>query len=367
MSAVRERSTTSNVLADLDDGFTLPTSWYTDPEIFALERTRIFRRAWHFVGHADRLRSPGDRLRTTIADVPIAVVRDQENQLNAFVNVCRHRQHAVVVDDMAGRYLRCRYHGWTYNLDGTLRNAPRSQACPAFDPAGIALERVEVDVWGPLIFARLRPEGPTLAEVLDDLPQLAEDRGVVFEGNAWRARETHELACNWKVYVENACECYHCALAHPALARTVDIRPDAYALDAQDWYLGQTAPRRGPAGAAPSASDPYAFQFYYVWPTFFLGTVTGSGSYATHRLEPLGVDRCRLVMDYYFPDDVDDATVAAEVEANTTTLREDKALVASAQAGLRSGAIPRGYVMLPSERLVAHFQRMVVRELDLTD
>jgi phenylpropionate dioxygenase-like ring-hydroxylating dioxygenase large terminal subunit len=355
----RELVVLDDVSESLRRGETLPTDWYTDPAVFRLEHERIFHRTWQYVGHADALREPGDHLCSRVGRIPIAVVRGDDGALNAFVNICRHRQHAVVSGTGNRRLLQCPYHGWTYNLDGTLRNAPRSKAEPEFDGEGIALRRVLVDTWGPLVFVNPWLDAPPLADMLGDLPELAAARGLDFAGGVHRATRSHEFRCNWKTYVENANECYHCPIAHPGLSQTIDVRPDAYVLETSDWYSAQLSHRL----EAAQTADQEQFQFYYVWPNLFVGTATGAGSYAVHRLEALDVEHARLTVDYYFAPEVDHETSEEQIALNGVTLGEDRALVESVQRGLDSGAIPHGQLMPNSESLLQHFHGLVAQAL----
>jgi nitrite reductase/ring-hydroxylating ferredoxin subunit len=108
----------------------LPASWYTSPVMFSLERRAIFSRRWLFLTHSSRLKSPGDWLRYHITGFDIILLKDRTGTINAFHNVCRHRAHPVI-DKEGGsgnsRILACRYHGWSYGLDGKLAKAPGYQ------------------------------------------------------------------------------------------------------------------------------------------------------------------------------------------------------------------------------------------------
>ena len=101
---------------------TIPSLWYFDAEICAAERISVFATTWQLIGRLDQLTEPGSFLTEEVAGEPILVVRDQERTLRAFFNVCRHRA-ARVAHEPAGKVsrLRCRYHGWTYDLAGRLR------------------------------------------------------------------------------------------------------------------------------------------------------------------------------------------------------------------------------------------------------
>ena len=134
------------------DALTLPFSWYSDEELLRRERSLIFARSWQYGGRADQVAAPGSYLATDAGGVPILVVRDAEGELRAFLNVCRHRG-AVLTEGCGTREtIQCHYHAWTYDLDGSLRAAPRSDREPGFDKADWPLLPASVDTWGPFLF-----------------------------------------------------------------------------------------------------------------------------------------------------------------------------------------------------------------------
>src|SRR5258708_12885677 len=129
----------SNICADpslasaLERGDTLPARWYVDANVFQAEKERIFHRTWQYVGHTAQVSSVGDFFTIHLGDLPVVVVRDAGGAIRAFANVCRHRGSEVVLECAGNRKtLQCHYHGWTYNLDGTLRTAPRENEQPDF-------------------------------------------------------------------------------------------------------------------------------------------------------------------------------------------------------------------------------------------
>src|SRR6266550_2134771 len=150
---------------DLDRGLALPTAWYTDVAISALEMERIFRRTWQYVGRTEQLGRIGDYFTGLVGDIPVVVVRAVDG-ICALVNVCRHRRHEVVPAAGNRRSLQCPYHGWTYELDGRLRTAPRSEREPDFCKNEYPLLALQVATWGPWIFANADPSAPPFSEVL---------------------------------------------------------------------------------------------------------------------------------------------------------------------------------------------------------
>src|SRR5207247_9177324 len=106
---------------------TLPFVWYSDEAMLRRERALIFARSWQYAGRAERVADHGSYLATDAGGVPMLVTRDTAGELRAFINVSRHRG-AVLLDGCGTRKtLQCHYHAWTYDLDGSLRNAPRSE------------------------------------------------------------------------------------------------------------------------------------------------------------------------------------------------------------------------------------------------
>ncbi len=166
----------------LEDGWTLPASWYSDAGVAALERERIFARSWQYAGPAEQVAEPGSFIATQAGHIPIVVTRDREDVLRAFVNVCRHRAYTIAKDNGCRETLQCPYHAWTYELDGSLRKAPRSEREEGFDPADFSLLPVSVDTWGPFLFVNPDPEAAPLGR---DARRAARDR------RAQRARPRH--------------------------------------------------------------------------------------------------------------------------------------------------------------------------------
>src|SRR5215210_4536860 len=136
---------------DLERGLSLPAAWYTDPTIAALEMERIFRRTWQYVGRVEQVAHVGDYFAGAVGDVPIVVVRTEEG-LRGLVNVCRHRRHLVMSGAGNKPVLQCPYHAWTYELDGRLRTAPRSEREEGFNKEDFPLVEVRAETWGPWVF-----------------------------------------------------------------------------------------------------------------------------------------------------------------------------------------------------------------------
>jgi choline monooxygenase len=351
--------------AALARGATLPAEWYSDPEIHRLERERIFARAWQCVGGAGEVAEAGSYAALQAGHLPIVAVRDGEGELRAFVNVCRHRGHLVVEGCGRRETLQCPYHAWTYGLDGSLRRAPRSEREPGFDPAQLSLVPVQVETWGPLLFVNPDLDAAPLADALGDLPALITESGLDVDALRFRERREWEVAADWKVGIENYLECYHCQIAHPGFSKVIDVDPDAYRLRARGLLASQFGPVRGSA-VDGRGSPPYVpegpvgqGQYHHLWPNLTLNVGPGPPNLSIDVWWPVGPGRTAGFTDSYFGEDVPDE-VARELMAFSAQVgREDDALVESVQRGLGSAAIPHGRLLLSSEHLIQHFQRLV--------
>src|SRR5689334_5865015 len=135
---------------------TIPNTWYTSPEVAAAERRAVFGSTWQMVGRAEQVAAPGSYLTADVAGEPIAVVRGDDGVLRAFFNVCRHRA-APILNEPCGTTtrLRCRYHGWTYDLAGKLRGTPEFDGVAEFRKEDNGLVPVAVAAWGPFVWVHL--------------------------------------------------------------------------------------------------------------------------------------------------------------------------------------------------------------------
>src|SRR5579871_3416097 len=194
----------STIARALEAGHTLPARWYADDAVFEQEKRRIFHRSWQYVGHTGLLAKPGDFVTTRLGDIPVVITRDTDDSLRAFANVCRHRGSEVVLECAGNRKtLQCHYHGWTYNLDGTLRNAPRENEQREFAKERLGLAPFAVETWGPLIFVNPSAATTPLRNVIGELPQIFERVGIDFAKMRMLRRDVYEIAANWKIVVEN--------------------------------------------------------------------------------------------------------------------------------------------------------------------
>jgi len=202
---------------------------YVDPGHFAKERDLVLFDSWFCVGRQDDLGldRPARLAVVEVVGESILVTSDSAAALHAAYNVCRHRGSQVVpvtpgadpTSCEAGA-LRCPYHSWTYDLDGTLLKAPHTETVDDFHPAQFRLHEVGVRTWGGFVFVHLTPGRASDfdAELIGHGERLAR---YPLTRLATGLSFTYDVAANYKVLAENYNECYHCAPVHPELTRLV--------------------------------------------------------------------------------------------------------------------------------------------------
>jgi Rieske 2Fe-2S family protein len=201
-------------------GKSLEAPFYNDEELFALDMSAVFGRHWMFAGNEAEIPDPGDFVTLDFGPYSVIVVRDDDEQVRAFHNVCRHRGSRLLVDEKGSvGNIVCGYHHWTYGVDGELRYA---ESMPKdFDKSCFSLRSVHARSVAGLIFLCLSQETPDdFDEVADMIESYA---GAHDLANAKVAAQFDLVENgNWKLTMENNRECYHCA-GHPELS--VNIFP----------------------------------------------------------------------------------------------------------------------------------------------
>jgi Rieske 2Fe-2S family protein len=197
---------------------TLPGRYYTDPRVFGDEAERIFARSWICVGRAADLPAAGHYRLAEVAGESLIVLRNRAGELDAFHNVCRHRGTRLC-EAPQGRFsetIQCRYHAWTYALDGCLIGAPHMNEIEGFDKRDFPLHRVALETWEGFLFVNLAPDPEPLARVFAPVAERFARYGL--PGLASVRRIEYDVKANWKLIMQNYSECLHCPTIHPELS-----------------------------------------------------------------------------------------------------------------------------------------------------
>jgi len=339
----------------LDAAWTPPSAWYTDPDFHALELERVFPRAWHAAARRDQLREAGDFVAGCSAGEPWVVVRQAGGELRGFHNVCRH--HAAEVCRGEGRLDRlvCPYHRWTYDLDGSLVSAPELGAARAFDRAQFGLPRMSVRTLGPWVFVSEAAEPWDLNAELAELSARLEamDTGRL----AFVERRSYEIACNWKVFVDNYLDGgYHIAHLHRGLAGELDMA--SYRTELMGRLSIQSS------GGGKGSRVDWGALYAFVHPCFM---VNRYGPWMdTNLVRPLGPGRCEVVMEYWLDPEAGggDPQFAERSLADSWRIHlEDVAISESVQRGVASRTYDRGRYSVAREGAMHLFHRNLAADL----
>src|SRR5690348_10548374 len=359
---------------------TLSGRYYYDAAIYELEMEKIFSSMWVCVGRADALPAVGSYRVMTVGRESVIVMRNREGRLNAFLNVCRHRG-AQLCSELAGQLkgsIQCKYHAWTYGLDGRLLGAPNVMSHEQFDRVAFGLLPVALEVWEGFIYLNLA-ENP--ASVIGQLTPVILERFGSYEPFARYGLShlkigksiSYDLQANWKLILENFMECYHCSPMHPELC---DMLPgfrsgNAYmegeaatlAEGIEAFNMTGRASRRPLKGLLPEETRKYYGEV--LLPNVLINLL--GDHVVTHTVWPLAPDRSLIVCDWLFDADEvarPDFDPMDAVELFDIVNKQDWEVCEMTQKGMASRAYRNGGVYVPIEHHIRAFADFVLNRLD---
>jgi Rieske 2Fe-2S family protein len=224
-------------------GSALEPRLYIDPQLLAAEQELIFERTWQLAGHVSALPRTGSYVTAQAGTQPVLVIRDEDGALRAYRNVCRHRGSRLLSGSgQCKAAIRCRYHGWTYRLDGSLIGVPEGLGFgKKLDKGALGLMGARVEEMCGLVFVNLDPDATPLAELVGDLPRrLARYRIDTLKPFAVSGGSRQPA--NWKAVADNYLEGYHIPIAHPGLMRMLDYKH--YDVEVNEHYVWFESPLR---------------------------------------------------------------------------------------------------------------------------
>ena len=355
------------------DTMTLPAGYYTDPEYFRRELETLHFDMWLYAGRAEDVPGPGSFVVREVGNASILIVRDEAGVVRAFHNVCRHRG-TLLCKEAEGKHhgaITCKYHAWTYRLDGTLRKATHMDKVEGFLESDWPLHSIHLAEWDGNLFVNLAERPTSFVEHLGGLDvrfanwRMGELRTV--------ARRVYRLRANWNLVVQNYHECLHCPIAHPQLNKIThylsgDNEPP------QPTWLGarmdllpgfrtlSNRPQDPPRAPLPGLTDEQRRHVYYyaLLPNLLINP--HPDYVVTFMFNPIAVDRTDITCHWLMhPDEIarPGFDPSDAVEFWDLTNRQDWELSDLAQLGIAS----RGYRPGPysnREELLTALDRWVV-------
>jgi choline monooxygenase len=346
----------------------LPAEAYIGDDFMQVERDSLFSENWVFVGYAHQLERAGDVSPVEVAGLPLFLLRNQQNEIVSFHNICRHRNLKLIdVDSNCGKLIRCPYHSWSYDLCGTLKNAPyfggaMRELPEDFSFAENGLLQVHCEVWHDWIFVNLAKQ-PTAFE--DFLAPLKRQLGEVdvTEYLPQTIIDFGEVSCNWKLLMENFIEPYHVQFVHNKT--TEQPLEDHYTV--VDEHCVGSAVELDPEQEASAKAGTLGVTSHYLtlFPNFIMGTYQPDqmGVYLNQPIAP-GCTRQFRVIYTHRDTNYSDDQINAMRELWKNVHREDHEMCVRLQQGRHSPFAAEGGWLSPKwENSVRKFQELVANAI----
>jgi choline monooxygenase len=362
-TSIEEILASYNDQAPLSEASTIPAPWYVDSRIAELENLTVFSKTWQVIGRADQVEKPGQFVTATVAGEPIVAVRGTDGRLRAFFNVCRHHAAKVVTEPCGiASILHCPYHGWNYGLDGSLKGMPEFDGVKNFERQENGLVPVKVETWEAFIFVNLDAQAEPLADFLGALAKRCAPLGL--SNLNFFDRKVYDIACNWKVYVDNYLDGgYHVPHLHKGLSSVLDYKQ--YTIENEDRYCLQSSPMVASDEDADTGATRKGDRARYFWqyPNFMINCYEGYMD--TNLVIPIDVDHCRVVFDFYFSDISESRREynAQSIAVGDRVQDEDLGICEDVQRGLKSRAYGAGRLSVRREAGEQLFHRLLAADL----
>ncbi|GHC57262.1 aromatic ring-hydroxylating oxygenase subunit alpha [Roseibacillus persicicus] len=320
----------------LPQAMSLPSAAYTSEEFFQWENEEVFRKEWLCVGHVSQIPLAGDFLNLDLLGEPLIVVRGKDEQVRVLSRVCPHRAMDIMPEGFGydghgigdrreeggpdcghARLFLCRYHSWTFELDGGLKACPEMQEAEDFCRDEVGLKEFRSEVWEGFVFVNLDGEAPIsvgeqLAGLQEKVAKWNCGEMVVVNAQEW------DCPFNWKVMIENFMESYHHAGAHAKSLQTMMPAKDTWTEEEKAHYIRCHLPMKekvrkeiaeqeakgGQWDAFPkieglSDEERHEWGLHLGFPTFMFVVLADCAIW--YRLQPESAGRCKLVTTMLVP------------------------------------------------------------------
>jgi len=351
---------------DIRQAWTPTSRLYTDPEIYQKGIESILARSWQWIGTDDLVKVPNQVHPITLLegslDEPLLVTRDAQDHVHCLSNVCTHRGNLVAEGSGIERFLRCRYHGRRFGLDGKFQHMPEFEGCAGFPSESDNLPEVPFGFWKNHLFAGVRPFAP-LKDVLADMEArvgwLPIDQ---FVPEPTKTRD-YMVRGNWALYVENYLEGFHIPFVHASLAEALvydDYRTELFPHSVLQVGVGQGGDEVFDLPAEhPDQGQAISAYYWWVFPNLMFNFYPWGMS--VNVVRPLGAERTRVSFIGFVGDP---SRMRQGVGADLDRVeREDEAIVEAVQVGLHSRFYDRGRYSPKRETGTHHFHRLLAKFL----
>ena len=319
----------------------LHSSYYIQDSIFEKEKKHIFLKEWIPVAHKREFPAPISVIERTLLDFSILLIQEHD-EIRAFHNICPHRAGPLLWPEecTAIKALRCRYHGWRFDLQGTRTHSPDFGA----SLEGHNLTPIATKEHNGLIFVCLQSPSCDLdASLHHHIPDLSQFQ--------FHSHARHEINCNWKTYVENYLEGYHIPYLHPSLRSSITL--SQYKIEIHGDIITHSVPS--------DPTSPSVGFWAYLWPNTAIN-VYGSGM-SIERILPIDTHHTQIHYIYLFASDLPQEECERSIAMSREVTQEDIRICNILAQNLRTGRYKGGPLSQKHEHGVAYVQQRILKAI----
>jgi len=348
---------------NLNTIFGLPAKSYTDENFWKKECNTVLSDGWLFVGFVHEFKKPGDVIPLFIADKPILLVKDNNNKITAFHNVCSHRCLKLVDEKKnVGKIIRCPYHSWSYDLEGKLKAAPHVGGADQHQPKGFnfsdhGLKKIKIHIWHDWIFINFHGKAKKFEDYAKPLIKKFNDIDLT-KLKYGATLDFGKIKTNWKFLIENFIEPYHVQFVHKSTTNQ-PLKDHYTVVDGICYGSGVNVKEEDTKNSkALSVTSRYLSLF----PNFIIGTYFPNqvGVYLNVPIAPGVTSQKRII---YTTDGKDMGKEEVDMVKNIwwSVHKEDHEMCERLQEGRSSPASEEGGLLSPVwEKGVQAFQKLIV-------
>ena len=325
----------------------LSADWYTDDKFLKKEINQIFLKSWLLIGPEAQIANPGDCLFQSIVDQPIVCVRQEDNSIKTFFNICRHRAGSFENKKSKNNYLVCKYHGWTYSINGQLKS-PRGFNKSEIVSEDLCLKYINTKIWKGLIFINFCDKPTSFGTTFNDVGRVLAPYKL--ENFVFEKKVSYRIKSNWKVYLDNFLEGLHIPIVHPKLNDVMNYR--SYNTKLYKNFSVQSGKLDGSKSPYAQSSNNVAY-YFTIYPNILFNIAPGR--FQTNIIEPLDEKECVVHFDYFF-DSVCEKEILRDINFSDEIQKEDILICEGVQKNLSSIGFEKGIISDKYEIGVKHFQ-----------
>ena len=332
----------------------LCADWYTDNKFLEKEINQIFLKSWLLIGPESQILNPGDCLFQSIVGQPIVCARQENGSIKTFFNICRHRAGSFEDKKSKNHYLVCKYHGWTYSINGELKS-PRGFNKSDIGLKELCLKKINTKIWKGLIFINFCDNPKNFGTTFNNVEKILAHYKL--ENFVFDRRVSYPVKSNWKVYLDNFLEGLHIPIVHPELNNVMDYR--SYNTKTYKNFSVQSGKLNDSKSPYAQSSNNVAY-YFTIYPNILFNIAPGR--FQTNIIEPLSEKECVVHFDYFF-DSVCEKEILKDINFSDEIQKEDILICEEVQRNLLSIGFQRGIISNKYEIGVKHFQDYIRKSI----